>query len=166
MASELVIGGDHPFEQRLKGASISPMVGSIYNMGVWDKGAAAWEHTATRRTLQEEAAARVRYKDAGRGLDNGGCIGDPHIAAHQCLVFLICILHCCMAMNRLQVAFVEARLEALPNVTTEAVQRIHYCARTSAKLGSAAAPDGEESRAFVPSAGGAWAPVGLRPGGW
>ena len=129
----------------LIGVSISPMVGSIYNMGVWDKGAAAWVNTATRRTLREEVAARVRYKETGRSLANGGCIGDPHIVVNRCLVFL-CILHCRMAMGCLQVAFIEARPEALPKDTTEAVQWILYRTRTGVKLGSAAAPDGEESR--------------------
>ena len=69
------------------------MVGFIYNMGVWDKGAAAWVNAATRRTLQEEVAARVRYKETGRSLDDRGCMGDPHIVVDRCLVFL-CILHC------------------------------------------------------------------------
>ena len=36
MESELVIGGDQPFVGRLFGVSISPMVGSIDNMGVID----------------------------------------------------------------------------------------------------------------------------------
>ena len=36
MPSELVIGGDQLFLRRLIGVSISPMVVSIYNMGVWD----------------------------------------------------------------------------------------------------------------------------------
>ena len=146
MASQLVIVGDQPFVGRLIGVSILPMVGSIYNIGVWDRGAATWVNTATRRTLQEEAAARVRYKETGRSLDNGGCIEDPHIVVDRCLVFL-CILHCCMAMGRLnEVAFIEARLEALPKDTTEAVQRILYPTRTGVKLGSAATTEGEESQ--------------------
>ena len=133
--------------RRLIGVSISPMVESIYNMGVWDKGAAAWVTTATRRTLREEAAARMRYKETGRSLDNGGCKGDPHIVVDRCLVFL-CILHCCIRRGRLQVAFIEACLEALLKDTTEAVQWILYRACTGVKLGSPAAPDGEESRAL------------------
>ena len=144
MAGELVIGGDQPFLRHLIGVSISPMVGSIYNMGVWDKGAAAWVNTARRRTLREEVATRVHYKETGRGLDNGGCRGDHPIVVDRCLVFLR-ILHCCMAMGRLQVAFIEARLQALPKDTTKAVQRMLYRARTGVKLGSAAAADGEES---------------------
>ena len=53
--SGLVIGGDQPFVQHLIGVSISPMVGSIYNMGVWDKS--AWVNLATRRILDGEATA-------------------------------------------------------------------------------------------------------------
>ena len=130
MASELVIGGDQPFVGRLIGVCISPMVGSIYNIGVSDKGAVSWVNTAARHTLQEEAAARVRYKETSRSLDNGGCTEDPHIVVDRCLVFL-CILHCFMAMGCLQVA----RLEALPKDTTEAMQKILSRARTGVKLG-------------------------------
>ena len=91
--SRLVIGGDQPFVRRLIGVSTSPLVGSSYNMGVWDKVAAAWVNVETRRTLDREDAARRRYKETGRSLENGGCIGDPHIVVDRCMVFL-CILHC------------------------------------------------------------------------
>ena len=145
--SRLVIGGDQPFVRRLIGVSISPMVGSIYNMGVWDKVAAAWVNVATRRTLAREEAARRRYKETGRSLENGGCIGDPHIVVDRCMVFL-CILHCCMAIGRLQVAFIETRLADLPKENTDAVQRALFQARTGVKLGATGAPDGEEARAL------------------
>ena len=63
--SRLVIGGDQPFVRCLIGVSTSPMVGSIYNMGVWDKVAAAWVNVATRRTLaHEEAAAAATRRPA------------------------------------------------------------------------------------------------------
>ena len=95
--SELVIGGDQPFVRRLIGVSTSPMVGSIYNMGVWDKAAANWLRVDVRRTLAAEAEARRQYQLTGRSLENGGCIGEPHLQVERCLVFL-CILHCCMAV--------------------------------------------------------------------
>ena len=88
-----------------------------------------------------------RYQLTGRSLENGGCIGEPHLQVERCLVFL-CILHCCMAMGRLQVAFIEARLEDLPKENTEAVQRLLYRARTGVKLGASTSPDGEEARAL------------------
>ena len=133
--------------QRLVGVSTSPLVRSIYNMGVWDKVAAAWVNVETRRTLDREEAARRRYKETGRSLENGGCIGDPHIVVDRCMVFL-CILHCCMAIGRLQVAFIETRLVDLPKENTDAVQRVLYRARTGVKLGATGAPDGEEARAL------------------
>ena len=123
-----------------------PQVGSIYNMGVWDK-AAAWLRVDVPRTLDNEAAARYQYLVTGRSLDNGGCIAEPHIVVDLCWVFL-CMLHCCMAIGRLQVAFVEARLEALPKENAEAVQRLLYRARTGVKLGATAVPDAEEARAL------------------
>ena len=133
--------------RRLIGVSTSPMVGSIYNMGVWDKVAAAWVNVATRHILACEEAARRRYKETGRSLENGGCIGDPHIVVDRCMVF-ICILHCCMAVGRLQVAFIETHLADLPKENTDAVQRALYLARTGVKLGATGAPDGEEARAL------------------
>ena len=53
-----------------------------------------------------------------------------------------------MAIGRLHVAFVEARLESLPNENAEAVRRLLCRARTGVKLGATAAPDGEEPRAL------------------
>ena len=103
----LVFGGDQPFIRRLIGVSTSPQVGSIYNMGVWDKAATCLQ-VDVRRTLDNEAAARHQYQVTGRSLDNGGCIAEPHIVVDRCLVFL-CIRYCCMAISWLQVAFVEAR---------------------------------------------------------
>ena len=121
----LVLGGDQPFIRRLTGVSTSPQVGSIYNMGVWDKAAAAWWRVDVRRTLDNEAAARHQYQVTGRSLDNGGCIAEPHIVVDRCWVSP-CILNCCMAIGRLQVAFVKARLESLPKENAEAVQRLLY----------------------------------------
>ena len=40
--------------RRLIEVSTSPLVGSIYNMGVWDKVAAASVNVVTRRTLDRE----------------------------------------------------------------------------------------------------------------
>ena len=114
-------------------------------MGVWDKAAAAWLRVGVRQTLDNKAAARHQYQVPGRSLDNGGCIAEPHIAVDRCWVFL-CIFHGCMAIGRLQVAFVQARLESLPKENAEAVQRLLSRARTGGKLGVTAAPDGEEAR--------------------
>ena len=100
----------------LIGVSISLMVGLIYNLGVLDKGGPVWSNRATRCTLVSEAAAHDRYKEVGCSLENVDCIGDPHIVVEGCLVFL-CILHCCMAMGRLHVAFIEARLADLHKET-------------------------------------------------
>ena len=54
-----------------------------------------------------------------------------------------------MAIGRLQVAFIAARLEALPKENAEAVHRLLYQTRTGLKLGASAAPDREEDRAPV-----------------
>ena len=116
-------------------------------MGVWDKVAAAGVAVATRHTLDREEAARVRYMETGRSLENRGCIGHPHIVVDRCVVFL-CILHCCMAIGRLQVALIETRLVDLRKENADAVQRVLYRARTGVKLSVSAAPDGEEAHAL------------------
>ena len=100
MPAALVIRGDQPFVRRLIGIFISPMVGSIYSMGAWDKGAAAWVKAEVLHTLEGGALARRRYREMGLSLEIGGCVGDPHVVAERRLVFLG-ILHCCMAMGRL-----------------------------------------------------------------
>ena len=123
------------------------MVGSIYNIGVWDKVAAAWVKAAVRHTLEREAVARRRYQETGLSLENGGCVGDPHVVVQRCLVVL-CILHCCMAMGRLQAAFIEARLGDLPKDNAVAVQHVLYRARNGLRLGAWASLDGEEARAL------------------
>ena len=131
----------------LIGVSTSPLVGSVYNMGVWDKVAAAWVKVATRRILDREEAAHRRYKETGHSLENGGCIGDPHIVVDRCVVFL-CILRCCMAIGQLQVAFIETRLVDLPKENADAAQRVLHRACTGVKLGATRAPDGEEAGAL------------------
>ena len=65
----------------------------------------------------------------------------------RCMVSLR-ILHCCMAIGRLQVAFIETRLADLPKENTDAGQRALYRARTGVKLGATGAPDGKEARAL------------------
>ena len=125
MPSQLVIGGDQLFIRCLIGISVSPKVGSIYDMGVWGSTLGAWVRDHERRNLTLEAAARRRYWGIGRSVDNGGCVGEPHIVFERCFVFL-CILHRCMAIGRLQVAFIEARMKQLPKDTATAVQRQLY----------------------------------------
>ena len=117
-------------------------------MGVCDKVAAVWVKADFRRALQGEAVAGRRYRETGLNLENRGCIGDPRVVAERCLVFL-CILHCCMATGRLQVAFIAAHLGDLPKKNAVAVQRVLYQARTGVRLGASPSPDGEEARALV-----------------
>ena len=139
--AELVVGGDQPFVRRLIGVSILPMVGSIYNMGVWDKVAAAWVKAGVPRASEGDAVARRHSQETSLGLDNGGCVADPHVVVEWCLVFL-CILLCCMA-------FIEARLGHIPKDNAVVVQRVLYRAWTSVRLGASAPPDGEEAQALL-----------------
>ena len=113
--------------------------------GVWDNSLGAWVRFHKRRTFALEAAARNCYRETGRSLDNGGCVGEPHIVFERCFVFP-CILHCCMAIGRLQVAFIEARVEQLPKDTTAALRRQMHLPHTGAKLGATVSPNGAESQ--------------------
>ena len=138
--------GDQPFVRRLLGISFSPLVGSIYVLGMRDKSAAAWVNVESRRTFQSEATTRQPYKETGHSLGKGGGVGEPVIMVDRCVVFLS-ILHCCMAIGRLQVAFMEAPLVDLPKENAKDVQQVHYQARTGVKLGASAIPDAEEAHA-------------------
>ena len=122
------------------------MVGSIYNMGVW-AGCGGMGEGGCPPHSGGGGVARRRYLETGLSLENGGCVGDPHVVAERCLVFLY-ILHCSMAMGGLQVAFIEARLRNLPKDNAVAVQRVLYRARNGVRLGASASPDGEEARAL------------------
>ena len=102
---------------------------------------------ANRRTFDREEAARLRYKETGHSLENGGCIGDAQIVVHRCVAFL-CIVHCCMAIGRLQVAFIETCLLDLSKENVNAVQRVLYGACRGVKLGASAPPDGKEACAL------------------
>ena len=65
----------------------------------------------------------------------------------RCL-FLICILHCCMAMGRLQLASIDARLGDTTKDNALAVQRVLFRGCTGVSLGASASHDGEEARAL------------------
>ena len=133
-------------------------------MGVWEKVAVAWVNVATRRTLDRQEAARRRYKETSRSLENGGCIGDPDIVVDRCVVFL-CILHCCMAIGRLQGAFIETGLVELPKENADAVQRVLYRASRVCSWVRRGHPTGRRP-VRCSSCGGTCSVVGLRPGGF
>ena len=71
MPAELVVGGVKPFVRHVIGVSVSHMVVSSYNMGAWDKFAAAWVKAGVQRPLEVEAAACHRYQETGLSLANG-----------------------------------------------------------------------------------------------
>ena len=144
--TKLVIGGGQPFMRRLSRVSISPMVGSIYNTYVWGKVAAAWVKAGVRRTLEGGGGPSPLSGDGPRLGEWGVCRGTA-IVAEWCLVFL-CILHCCMARGRLQVAFIEARLGDLPKDTAVTLQHVLYQARIGVTLWPSALTDGEEAQAL------------------
>ena len=147
MPAELVVGGDQPFVRRLIGVSISPMVGSIYNMGVWDKVVAAWVKAGVRRTLEGEAVACRRYQETGLSLENGGCVGDPQLWWSGALSS-----YASSIVARPWAASTWPSLRptsgTFPSTPGVAVQCMLCRARTGVRFGASASPDGEEARAL------------------
>ena len=82
--------------------SVAPQVGSIFNEAVRDNTAKRWNGVAARSTMQSDATNHRRYQVTRKSLD-----GEPLLVIARNRVFL-CILHCCMAIGRLFVAFLEA----------------------------------------------------------
>ena len=70
--------------------------------------------------------AHLCYQEMSLSLENEGCVGDQHIVVERCLVFL-CILHCCMAMGRLQVAFIEGPRGRRHGRAMRAIPGTHGC---------------------------------------
>ena len=96
-------------------------------------------------------------------MENAGCIRDLNVVVERCLG-LLCILHCCMAMGRLQVAFSEDRLGDLPKDNAVAVHNVLFRARASAGWGPGLRLT-KSSTGFVPHMGGNCATIGLSGGG-
>ena len=44
--------------------------------------------TGVRCALEGEAVVRLHYQETGVSLENGVCVGDPHIVERRCSVFL------------------------------------------------------------------------------
>ena len=119
MLAAILLGGNQPWLRLLFGISVAPQVGSIFNQAVWDNTAKWWHGVDVGRTTESDAANRRRYRVTGRSLDAAGCTAEPLLVIAGNQVFL-CNLHCCMAMGRLFVAFLEAQeANHLPKVPGE-----------------------------------------------
>ena len=145
MRAGVLLGAHQAWLRRLRGISVAPQVGSIFNEAVHDNTAKQWNGVTARRTTQSDVNNRRPYRVTRKSLDAAGCTGEPLlvIAGHR--VFL-CILHCCMAFRRLFVAVLEARVGNHPPEVVGQVQKIVYHNRCGVRLGAHNATDGEEAR--------------------
>ena len=86
-------------------------------------------------------------------LKAAGCAVDPVVVVARCGV-VMCILHCCMALGRMQMANIERlaydRLVPGDHVTLAPMHATLHERRTRCRLGNCASPDSEEtSRLFA-----------------
>ena len=102
---------------------MAAQVGSTFYHNVRDNTAKRWNGVHMRRTTECDTANQRQYGVTGNCLDAARCTAEPLLVIGKNRIFL-CILHCCMAMGRLFVAFLEAQVgNHLPEVAWE-VQKI------------------------------------------
>ena len=104
-------------------APAAAQVGSIFNEAVRDNTAKQRKGIAARGTTQSDANNHRRYLVTRKSLDVAGCTGEPLLVIARNLVFL-CILHRCMAFERLFVAFLEAQVGNHP--LANVVESVNY----------------------------------------
>ena len=109
MPAAVLLGGEQPWLRRLRGTSVAPQVGSIFNQAVRDNMAKRWNGVADRRTTESDATNHRRYRVTGKSLDAAGCTGEPLLVIAKTRVFLF-ILHCCIAFGRLFLPLLEAEV--------------------------------------------------------
>ena len=105
------------------------------------------------RTTQSDHEQRTSFLLGTPSLKAAGYSVDPVVVIARYRV-VMCILHCCMALGRLQMANIERlandRLAPGDQVTRAAIQATLHEHRTGCHLRKDASPDGEEtSRLFA-----------------
>ena len=143
--------------RRIIGITPAPRVGSLYNEGIWDSDAAVWRGKDVVRTTESDHTQRTSFL---LGTPSLKAAGGSVVVIARCRV-VMCILHCCMAMGRLQMTNIERlaaeRLAGGDEVSRAAIQAVLHEHRTGCRLGKDCSPDGEEtSRLFA-----AWPDVAL-----
>ena len=108
------------------------------------------------RTTESDHEHWTSFLLGTMSLKAAGCSVDPVVVMARCWV-VMCILHCCMALGRMQMAQIERlandRLARGDQVTRAAIEATLHENRTGCRLGKDAPPDGvETSRLFA-----AWA---------
>ena len=137
-AADAWLGGDSPWVRRIIGITPAPQVGSLYNEGIWDSDAAVWRGKDVVRTTESDHAQRTSFLLGTPSLKAAGCSVEPVVGIARCRV-VMCILHCCMAMGRLQMTNIErlaaVRLAGGDEVSRPAIQAVLHEHRTGCRLG-------------------------------
>ena len=159
-AADAWLGGDSPWVRRIIVITPAPQVGSLYNEGIWDSDAAVWRGKDVVRTTESDHARQTSFLLGTPSLKAAGCSVEPVVVIARCRV-VMCILHYCMALGRLQMTNIEQlaaeRLAGGGEVSCAAIQAVLHEHRTGCRLGKDCSPHGEEtSRLFA-----AWPDVAL-----
>ena len=147
------LAGDSPWVRGINGISPAPQVGSLYYEAIWDSDACVWLGEDLVRTTESDHEQRKSFLLGAPSLKAAGCSVDTVVVMVRCRV-IMCILHCCMALGRLQMANIEQlandRLAPADQVTRAAIEATLREHRTGCHAGNDASPDGEEtSRLFA-----------------
>ena len=151
--SDVWLVGDSPWVRHIIGISPAPQFGSLYNEAIWDSDARVWmgkDVVRTTRTHHEQQTSFLLGTPSLKAVD---CPVEPVVVIARCRV-VMCILHRCMALGRLQMANIERfandRLAPGDQVTRAAIQATLHEHRTGCRMGKDASADGEEtSRLFA-----------------
>lgn len=97
---DLFLGGDLPWLKGLLGIATPYNAMSVWSRGIWTKNG-GWQHKGVPRTKESDAAALALHKAGTRVMAAGGVVRKPQLVPPSRLCFVVCILHCTMAVGRL-----------------------------------------------------------------
>ena len=102
VTASVLLGGDSPWVCRIIGITPAPQIGTLYNEAIWDSDARVWMGKDVVWTTESDHEQRTSFL---LGTPSGWSV-DPVVVIARCRV-VMCILHCCMALGRLQMANIE-----------------------------------------------------------
>ena len=144
--ADVWLGGDSRRVRCIIGISPARQVGSQDNEAIWDCDARVWLGKDVVRTTESDHEQRTSFLLGTPSLKVAGYSVDPVVFIVRPRV-VMCILHCCMALGRLQMANIERLandwLAPGDQVTRAAIQASLHEHCTGCHLGEDASPDGE-----------------------
>ena len=95
--------GDSPWVHLIIGISLLPQVGSLYNEAISYSDDRVWMGKDVVRTTESDKEQPTSFLLATPSLKAAGCFPDPVVVIARYRV-VMCILQCCIALGRLQMA--------------------------------------------------------------